>query len=256
MSGGATPAGWYGDPTPGAVSGTKRWWDGNGWTDHTQVAPPPGPGPQPVTPTPTPIPPQPVSSGAPGPQHHAGEVGQAGQVDQAVQTGHAGQTGQAAPWPAAQAAGPIPQGPQAANPLPDLASKFTANPILTVAAVGLALCLVGLMLPWASADFLGNSPVQVRAGGGATVAVLLGTALGGFGVFLALAGSRNAIFTTGIGAALNLLVAWVNYADVRSAATQTIGSINIGIGLVSLLIGSVITCGASLAYLVLSYRSE
>ncbi len=31
------PAGWYPDPTPGAVQG-DRWWSGVAWTDHTRAA--------------------------------------------------------------------------------------------------------------------------------------------------------------------------------------------------------------------------
>jgi len=48
--------GWYVDPV--GAPGTNRWWDGNAWTDRTQVAPPPPP------PLPTPSGPPLASYGA------------------------------------------------------------------------------------------------------------------------------------------------------------------------------------------------
>ncbi|WP_148615226.1 DUF2510 domain-containing protein [Nocardioides rubriscoriae] len=51
MTQGTTPPGWYDDG-----SGTRRWWDGSGWTEHTQpvpALPPQGPtGPRPAGPPP------------------------------------------------------------------------------------------------------------------------------------------------------------------------------------------------------------
>jgi uncharacterized protein YxjI len=38
------PPGWYPEPAGG---GGTRWWDGQGWTDHVQPAPPPAPPPGP-----------------------------------------------------------------------------------------------------------------------------------------------------------------------------------------------------------------
>ncbi|MCW2816951.1 MAG: hypothetical protein JWN84_4406 [Nocardioides sp.] len=57
MSQGTTPPGWYDDG-----QGAQRWWDGNGWTDHTQPADVTQMGPQPTQPPATPPYGQPASA--------------------------------------------------------------------------------------------------------------------------------------------------------------------------------------------------
>lgn len=53
------PAGWYADELGG-----QRWWDGTGWTEHTQPPPPQQPPPPPAPPAPLPLAPQPPASGS------------------------------------------------------------------------------------------------------------------------------------------------------------------------------------------------
>lgn len=229
MSGGATPAGWYDDPTPGSDPGTKRWWDGTGWTEQTQAAPPPPPGPSTLPP------PQPASSAGSGPHHEAN---------------------QGASWPSPPSTGQSPQGSLETIPLPELAARLKSHPVLAIAAAGLALCLLSLILPWTSVELFGESLGSVRASGGATVGVLVGTALGGFGIYRVLLGARNGVFAAGGGAALNLIVALVNIADVQSVSDDAFGSLSVGIGLVTLLLGALIGGGGSLAHLILNNKSR
>lgn len=134
-----------------------------------------------------------------------------------------------------------------AEKLKELLADLRSKPALAVAAGGLGLCLLSLLLPWASADFLGAS-AQVRASGGATLGVLLGTAIGGFGVYRLLSGVRSGIAALGGGGVLNLLVAFINIADVRSASNQTFGAIDVGIGLMALFVGSLVVLGGAAAH--------
>jgi hypothetical protein len=79
---GSTPPGWYDDGT-----GTRRWWDGSGWTDHTQAgagAPADG-GPTHVRGAQPSWQPQPQQPQQPAyaqgyPQQQPGQPGQPGQV--------------------------------------------------------------------------------------------------------------------------------------------------------------------------------
>ncbi|MEL6982684.1 MAG: hypothetical protein AAFO29_09705, partial [Actinomycetota bacterium] len=47
---------------------------------------------------------------------------------------------------------------------------------------------------------------------------------------------------------LNLLVAFINIADVQSASNQTFGAIDVGIGLVALFVGSLVVLGGAAAH--------
>lgn len=227
MSDSATPAGWYGDPTPGAPPGSQRWWDGTRWTEQTQaiaLPPPPAPGQHMLTPPP------------PAPSRDRS-------------------TGQETSWTPSQSAERGPQGPQGASSGFDLARQLRSNTALTVAAGGFALCLISLVLPWATADVL-FAAGEMRATAGASMGVLVGSALGGFGIYRAMLGDGNAIFAAAAGSALNLIVALVNVADVETVSNQSFGAVTIGIGLVALLLGSLLGGGGSVAHHVSSNKSE